>query len=266
MAMQHSRLANRTILSTRPGGLSADLQKRLHTAGAHALHLPTMEIFPVEDTKAAKRLLGTLVEFDIVIFISRNAVKYACELASHIVDRLSGKIVLAVGSGTFDELKAAGFGKLGYTDSNKGSEALLDNDELQQENVLNKRIMIARGQGGRELLGDELKARGAEIQYVELYRRVRPQHDSDIVRNLWRVEKPDAVIVTSAEGLGNLLEMTGEEEQKFFLNTRLVVISQRLKDIAKSMGFMAEISISTGFSNEDLMMALRRLFEADNNE
>ena len=264
--MQDKPFAKRTILLTRPGRISEQLKKNITDAGGRALHLPSMEIHAVTVPGVVKQLLAGLTGFDILIFVSRNAVKYACEIFPEIVSKAHDKIVLAIGSGTNEELKTAGFRGVTYTNSNTGSEALLALDELQQKNILNRKIMIMRGEGGRELLGDNLLARGAEIQYVELYSRAKPQVEPVIISNMWLTEKPEAVVVTSADGLRNLLEMTAGKERSIFLNTRLVVISQRLKSIAESMGFNAAIKVARGYSDNDFVLALRELFEANDDE
>ncbi len=266
LIMQDKPLAKRTILLTRPGRISDQLKKSIKDAGGRALHLPSLEIQAVTEPAAARQLLTGLTTFDILIFVSRNAVKYACEIFPEIAAQAADKIILAIGSGTNEELQSAGFREVTCTNSNTGSEALLALDKLQQKNVLDRKIMILRGEGGRELLGDNLLARGAEIQYIELYSRAKPQVEPVIISNMWRVEKPDAVVVTSAEGLSNLLEMTAEKERPIFLNTRLVVISQRLQSIAESLGFCAAIKVAMGYSDDEFVMALRELFEANEDE
>lgn len=264
--MQDKPFAKRTILLTRPGRISEQLKKNITDAGGRALHLPSMEIHAVTVPGVVKQLLAGLAEFDILIFVSRNAVKYTCEIFPGIVSKTHDKIVFAIGSGTNEELQTAGFRGVTYTNSNTGSEALLALDELQQKNILNRKIMIMRGEGGRELLGESLLARGAKIQYAELYCRVKPQVEPVIISNMWREERPDAVVVTSAYGLSNLLEMTAEKERSIFLNTRLIVISQRLKSIAESLEFNAAIKVAMGYSDDDIVIALRELFEASHDE
>lgn len=264
--MQDKPLAKRTILLTRPGGISEQLKRNIIDAGGRALHLPSLEIHAVTEPGVVKQLLAGLTAFDILVFVSTNAVKYACELFPEIVSKANDKIIFAIGSGTNEELQTAGFIEVIYTNSNTGSEALLALDELQQKNILNRKIMIMRGEGGRELLGETLLARGAEIQYVELYSRAKPQLEPVIISDMWLIERPDAVVVTSADGLRNLLEMTTGRERSKFLNTRLVVISQRLKSIAESLGFNAAIKVAMGYSDDDFVTALRDLFEASDDE
>lgn len=264
--MHHSSLQGRTILVTRPGGLSAYLGDSISKAGGKALHLPSMSIQPVEEKGAARHLLEDLTAYDILIFVSRNAVKYTNDLLPDISNKAKDKTIFAVGGGTREELQGIGFSEVCYTDSNTGSDALLDMDELQPGKVANKKIMIVRGVGGRELLGDKLLARGAKVQYVELYRRARPDVDPALIKNIWLTEKPDIVLVTSVDGLNNLLEMTAEDERSLFLNTRLLVISERLKCVAETSGFKAMIKVAPGYSDDDFMLAITDMFGTNSDE
>jgi uroporphyrinogen-III synthase len=264
--MNDRYLQGKSILVTRPGGLSNYLQDSIANAYGKALHLPSMNIAPLEDALAAKQSLASLDDFDILIFVSRNAVKYASQIVADKFRHIQAKTIIAIGSGTHDELLRVGFTDVVFTDSNTGSDALLDIHELGSVSVTGKKVLIIRGVGGRELLRDKLLERGAEVQYAELYRRIKPDVEATTISKIWLEEKPDVVLVTSAEGMRNLLEMTGGKERSLFLNTRLVVISPRLKTVAESAGFRAEIKVAAGYSDDDFMLALREMFEAIENE
>src|SRR6185295_12379471 len=93
--------------------------------------------------------------------------------------------------------------------SGADSEALLAAPELAD--VTGKRVLIVRGEGGRALLGNMLAARGATVNYAECYRRVRPVADAAPLIADWQRGLIHAVTVSSAEGLDNLLAMTGSE-------------------------------------------------------
>jgi uroporphyrinogen-III synthase len=225
-----------------------------------------MRIEAVEDLSVAERSLASISRFDILIFVSRNVVKYACQLIPDLPSRAKAKMVFAIGAGTYEALLDTGFTDVSYAEGNTGSEALLGLGKLQSEHVAGKNILILRGVGGRELLRDKLRQRGAKVEYVELYRRQVPELQAATIKNIWLVEKPDVVQVSSAEGLQNLLNMTDAKERPLFLKTPLVVISPRLKEVAELEGFSAEVKIAKSYSDDDIVLALKDMFEAIENE
>ena len=102
--------------------------------------------------------------------------------------------------------------------------------ELQQ--VQGWRVAIFRGDGGRELLADTLKARGASVEYIECYRRSRPQQDA---AGLDR--SADIVTVTSSEALGYLWEMLDEAGRRHFAAIPLFVPHRRIAETARQLGW-----------------------------
>src|SRR5665213_3356897 len=82
--------------------------------------------------------------------------------------------------------------------------------ELQQ--VSGKRVVIFRGDRGRELLGDSLLKRGAVLAYVECYRRVKPSTDLAPLLKAWAAGKMDAITISSSEGLRNIFDMVAETD------------------------------------------------------
>ena len=67
-----------------------------------------------------------------------------------------------------------------------------------------KRVLIFRGDGGREQLGDALRARGAQVDYVACYRRAKPRSGAAGLAEAFAQRRIDAVTITSSEGLDNL--------------------------------------------------------------
>jgi uroporphyrinogen-III synthase len=83
--------------------------------------------------------------------------------------------VFAVGPGTARALQAHGLDSI-ITPDGQDSEALLALPQLAD--VAGKRVVIVRGVGGRALLADTLRARGAQVDFMECYRRMRPRADA----------------------------------------------------------------------------------------
>ena len=106
--------------------------------------------------------------------------------------------------------------------------------EMQQ--MKGQRCLIVRGQGGREELAATLRSRGACVEYLDLYRRIIPGSDSTQVSFLLAQEKLDVLTITSSEALQNLLTMLEKYHQRL-LELPLVVISNRIRQIAEDMGF-----------------------------
>jgi uroporphyrinogen-III synthase len=130
----------------------------------------------------------------------------------------------------------------------------------QLQDMTDKRVLIVRGEGGRAHLGESLQARGAEVGYAEVYRRVKPQADPNPLLALWR-EQIDLVTTTSVEVLENLVAMLGEEGWPLLGQTPLLVISQRMRVEAEKMGFET-ILVAKGASDDAIVSAIRNWLES----
>lgn len=187
-------LAGKRILVTRPRELADGLAHRIREAGAEAVLYPAIEIRDAEDPAAARALIARRMEFDLAVFVSPSAVRKALEFA----DTGAWPRAAAVGEGTRRELEARGFREVIAPAGRADSEALLALPEMSRW----RSVLILRGEGGRELLGETLAARGARVEYAECYRRVRPQAQP-------LQGQVDAICVSSGEALVNLVAMLG---------------------------------------------------------
>jgi uroporphyrinogen-III synthase len=166
-------LAGRTVLVTRPAQQAAALTQAIRAVGGAAFEFPALAIEAVPP-EALRESLAQLAAADIAIFISPNAAAFGMA-AIRAAGALPASLqVFAVGPGTARALEAQGVGDT-VTPDGQDSEALLALPPLQE--VAGKRVVIVRGVGGRPLLADTLTARGADVHFLECYRRVRPQHN-----------------------------------------------------------------------------------------
>jgi uroporphyrinogen-III synthase len=206
----------------------------IREAGGVPIVCPVMEIRDVADLAPLAALIDRLDEFDLAIFISPNAVQKAMNLIRArrpLPERLR---VAAVGKGSARELRKFGLADVLVPASRFDSEALLDLPPLTD--VAGKHIVIFRGEGGRELLGDTLVARGARIEYAECYRRARPQGHAGTLLRAWARNELAAVTVTSSESLHNLYDMVGKLGQQWLKKTPLFVSHPRIADAARHLG------------------------------
>ena len=256
--MRDRPLAGKSIVVTRPAHQSGELAALIRAAGGVALLFPVLEISDVEDLKPLLAIVARLDEFDLAVFISPNAVNKAMNLITAHRALPPTLRCAAVGRGSVKELARFGVSHVIAPSRRFDSEGLLELPELQE--VRDRRVVIFRGDGGRELLGDTLKARGAHVEYAECYRRAMPNLDAAPLLKAWARNELDAVTVTSSEGLRNLYEMIGTLGRQWLRKTAVFVPHSRIAGVARELG-LTHVTV-TEAGDEGLMRALIAHFAA----
>lgn len=167
----------------------------------------------------------------------------------------SGPKIAAIGQGTAKILQEKYFLTAVYPIDEYSSEGLLGLPEFQQ--VKGKHVFIVRGEGGRELLADTLKAKGAIVSSVIVYKRTISPIEVTPFLHLLQEHKIDIIVCTSGEGLRNLLQLGGKANQALLLSLPLLVVSERLKELANSLGFN-RIIVSKNAQNETILEVLSK--------
>ncbi|HEX8961408.1 MAG TPA: uroporphyrinogen-III synthase [Rhodocyclaceae bacterium] len=254
--MSGESLCGRHVVVTRPAGQAAHLAEALVALGAKPVLFPVLEIFDVEDNGPLLAAAERLDEFDWVAFVSPNAVDKAL---TAILARRAWPAHLRVATvGKSSENALASFGVNGVVAPQErfDSEALVALPELQD--MAGRKVLIFRGDGGRELLGDTLKERGATVEYLTCYRRGKPALDPAPLLKLWSDGQLDAVTATSSEGLRNFFEMVGKLGQAWLRKTPTFVPHARIAEQARELG-LHEI-ILTGPGDDGLVRGLTAYF------
>lgn len=242
------------VVVTRPAHQAEQLCEMIESAGGHAIRFPVLDIADVTDTKTLDAIIDRLEQFDIAIFISPNAVTHALTHINAKGGLPAQMRVAAVGQASAKALSAYGITVDLFPEQTFNSEALLALPELQQ--VAGKQVVIFRGVGGRELLADTLKQRGAQVEYAECYQRVRPNTDVRPLQEYAENGAVDIIIITSNEGLQNLFDMVGESGHYWLLQTPLLLVSERTAEFARQLGFTREAIIATKASDTALLQSL----------
>ncbi|MHB8534930.1 MAG: uroporphyrinogen-III synthase [Sulfuricaulis sp.] len=244
------------VLVTRPRDQAENLARLIEQEGGEAVRFPVIEIAEPEDDRALPAIIDRLDEFTTAIFVSPNAVDRAMDLIRARRGAWPpGLRVACLGRGSARALKNFGIENAIVPRDRFDSEALLELPELRQ--VAGNRIVIFRGAGGRELLGDTLTERGAQIEYAECYRRLRPRADvTSLVRRGERGEI-HIVSVTSVDGLRNLFHMLGPAGQPWLLRTPLVTVSRRIAEVCRELGFKTKARIAAPASDESILDAIK---------
>lgn len=247
-------LADLGVLVTRPAHQAAPLCEQLQALGARPIRFPTLAILEPRDPAAIVPIIERLNGFDLAIFTSVNAVDHglarlpSCQAWPEALPRA------AIGDATAKALAAAGLPATLVPKHDFRSETLLALPALQQ--VAGKAIVIFRGEGGRETLGEVLRARGAHVSYAEVYRRVQPHAEPGVLHRHWQRGELQMIITTSNAGLSNLMAMVDVADHNALLNTPLLVVSTRGQALAKQLGFQQPPLLAAGAGDEAIIQTL----------
>lgn len=223
-----------SILVTRPAHQANTLCELIEQQGWNAIRFPTLEIIATNNKKIQQQL-ETIKQWHWLIFISSNAVNFALSANNGKIDQFTHCSIAAVGKATEKALRAVGLSVDLLPKSQFNTEGLLATEQMNQVNK--KNCLIVRGQGGRENLANELRTRGAKVEYMEVYSRELPASNHSNVKTLLKQEKLNVITITSGDALKNLVLMTGTDLHDKLQAVPLIVISNRIRELAEKIGF-----------------------------
>ncbi|HLR17081.1 MAG TPA: uroporphyrinogen-III synthase [Alcanivoracaceae bacterium] len=230
---------------TRPEGQQKALVEKLHAAGFEPVVQSSLVIEPLPLTPEDEHKLININEYQVVFFVSTNAVRFALTvLDAYWPQWPVGVNWLAVGDATAKALKQAGF-QPQWPASGFNSEAALAMPDLQQ--MEHQKVLILRGETGRELFTDTLRERGATVERVPLYRR----RCNPLLT--WPEPAPDAVMVTSVESW-HCIQQCGTDALHHSL---IIAGSERIGEAIKTMGYQ-HVAVAESPHDEDMVACLKK--------
>jgi uroporphyrinogen-III synthase len=250
-----------TVVITRPLAQAETLARSVSALGREVVLLPLLDIVPLEDQAELKRTLDGLAGYALVAFVSPNAIDAAF---AHIARWPTGVMLAVLGEGS-----RAALARHGVNDANATIVSPLDAARSDSENLLRaldlasldgRRVLIVRGESGRELMADGLRAAGAIVTTVAAYRRSVPVMTAQLEAILHRLlAQQNDWIITSSEALRGLLalvaQLGGEAAVVKMQQQHLVVPHARIAETAKALG-LGNLTL-TGSGDARLLAALQ---------
>lgn len=227
------------VLVTRPKHQAAELTAAIEATGGKVVLFPVIEIAGSE-LRDIDDELRRMPPPDIAVFVSRNAVQHGWPAFRDHPAKFA-----AVGPATRDAIEAQGGAVQIYPQDGFDSEHLLQHPEFRDAD--GKRVVIVRGQSGRELLADTLRQRGATVTYLCAYER-KPREPSK--QELERLQSAlgagqiHFMVVMSVDSLKSLLEITPLACRDYLQRVTLVAPSARVLQTASELipGINAELA------------------------
>ncbi len=233
-----------TAIITRPIHQTEALENKISQHGGKSILLPMLRI----EKKTLASDMAPPQDNDIIIFLSANAVNFSAEYWQQ--QKISAPC-LAIGPATERALLEKKI-PCSQTPSQYNSEGLLTLPQLQQ--ITGKTVYICCGENPRPLLPTTLKQRGADIIFVESYRRQPPDVDTHILQTLLQ-QPADIVILTSKESLLNWSKYLPATQYDQLRKIPLLVISTKMKALACSLNLQTNI-IADNASDAAIIEAL----------
>lgn len=240
-------LAGRKVLVTRPEHQAQRLAEMIADSGGQAVMFPALAITYIPATHWPPIDWS---QIDWLIFVSPNAV--AAFVAGYQQPLPANIKAVAVGGGTATAMQQHGLRVDLQPPESKGSESLLTVQQFVS--LQGQQIVIVRAPGGRELLAETLRSRGASVSYLNAYQRVRPEPSASACQQAAQV---DYLTATSVAALDNLCVLL-----KAYLShikaLPLLVLSERIEQHALVSGFK-QVTVTRDASDNAIMQRLTEL-------
>jgi uroporphyrinogen III methyltransferase/synthase len=258
-------LFGRRILVTRPREQSAEFVTLLQSLGADPIEAPMIRIAPPEDFGPLDQACAHLDAFDWVVLTSGNAVDAFMGrlLASEADVRALGAVRLcAIGAGTSERFTRFGI-KVDLVPAESRAESVVQ-ALLEQGDVRGIRILLPRADIGREVIGEELRKRGAVVTEVVAYRTVAIDPERDGEPDVYRMlldRQIDVVTFASPSAVRSFADLYGAEAAADLLHTtQVAAIGPVTAEAAAQLGIAATI-VPTEYTIPALCAAIVRHFE-----
>ena len=231
------------VVITRPRAQGQVLADSIAALGREAVLLPLLEIYPLADQAPLQRVLAGVAGYALVAFVSPNAIDAAF---AHVARWPDGVALAVLGDTSRACLAAHGVDEGNAAIFSPADPARSDSEHLLHALDLaalaGKRVLIVRGESGRELMADGLRAAGALVETVAAYRRQVPAMTPQLAATLHTLlERPNDWIITSSEALRGLCALLAQLDAGVSVakmqQQHLIVPHARIAETAAALGF-----------------------------
>ena len=238
---------------TRPEGQAAGLLAGIRALGAQAEHIPWLAIEPIADTALLESIAHRLSDYVACIFISANAVRLAWPVLGQ-EGWPQNTMAACIGPGTAAALRERGVTRIVMPESRYDSEGLLAEEVFARQCCDGQAFALIRGEGGRDLLAQSLRARGARVDEVAVYRRTR--HPDALSRlQGWIAKGGGVMLISSSESLQQVLSVAPGPLQQALKQQPVLVPHPRIAEVARQSGF-DNVTVTAG-GDDGMLEALR---------
>lgn len=228
------RLAGRTILITRTASQAGSFRALLEEEGAAVIEVPTIEIIP-KLTPELDTAIRSLSEYDWLIFTSVNGVDAFCSRLKELgYEKTRWPRVCTIGPATADSVRSHGCNVDLQPTEYRAEGVLEELFSLHGGNLTGLKILLPRAAVAREILPDELREKGAQVDVIPVYETVVPQSSRNILDEVLAQTPPDMVTFTSSSTVTNFISLV--DDLRRLRSLKFAVIGPITADTAAKHG------------------------------
>lgn len=253
--MVNAQLKGWQVVVMRPKHLAEPLLSAIKEMGGSPISLPTLTITPIPASMHVAKWTAQIQAADWIVVSSQNAVHFAPEEVLKALQTSPAKVV-TMGPATTEALMTKGVSVFFTPKEGTDSEKLLAEPFFQENDVANQKIILLAGEGGRTLLHDTLKVRGATVNWVKVYRQEQPPLALSEVLQDWSSSQGSfCFIAMSQNSLTNFLENVPVKHRNWLRMQAFLVVSERIAEVARKWEIQ-HIYIAKGAQKQQLCATL----------
>jgi uroporphyrinogen-III synthase len=242
------------VIVTRPAAQAQGWVQQLQQLGLDAVSLPLVGIAPPVDPARVQQAWADLPGAALAMFVSPNAVMHFFQARPDGAPWPAAVRAGSTGPGTTAALKDAGVPLSLIVEPPAAGP--FDTETLWQQIGAwpwpGRTVLVVRGEDGRDWLSGQLRAAGADVQFVAAYRRVAPPLDTGLVEAALADPAGHVWHFTSSEGIAHLLAQCPGRD---WSASRALATHPRIADAARRAGFNPVQCV--GVRPQDVVQVLR---------
>ena len=257
-------LFGKRVLVTRALDQAPETAALLYARGADPIVVPTLEIGPPSDVELLERTVHTLGSYDWIAFTSANGVERtwtALLRAGRDARAFGSAKIAAIGPATAAALECHGL-KPDVTAKEFKGEGLAAEMHTAMAGTGGgkERVLILRAESAREVLPDTLRAAGAVVDVVPVYKTRAPKGLAEALRGPFERGLVDAAMFSSSSTVNHVCDALGEDAKRLLAGVRVASIGPITSETAAKRGIRVDREAAT-YTVPALVEALEASFQ-----
>ena len=235
-------LSGTRVLVGRARHQAGSLSAGLRSLGARVIEIPFIEIRKPQSFAPLDNALKSLSTYDWLILTSANGVEAMWNRLRKLripMTKLKHLQIAAIGPATKGAIVTRGL-KVQMVPEEYVAESVVRG---LRDKVAGKRVLLIRAKVARDVIPEELRSAGAQVDVVEAYETVVPEKSRRRLRTLFqnRSRRPHVVTFTSSSTVRNFSQLVGSRRARKLKDLQFASIGPVTSGTLRELGLPVAI-------------------------